>query len=100
MPRDVLREGATRRGWTGLDARAAIGSGAADHRPTRRELLHTARQDAAGRRVWPRTRWGDALVAVSGDSVRLGDLLRARRAGGLAARAGPPPPSGLALVRR
>jgi len=67
-----MREGAAGRGWTVLDARADRGSGAADYRPTRPGRLHATRQDAAGR-----------LVEVSGDRVRVGDLLRARRAGRL-----------------
>jgi hypothetical protein len=90
MQRDARRECATRRGWTVLDARADLGAGAAEQRPKRRELFHAARQDAVGMRGWQRDRWGRSLVEVSGDRVRFGDLLWARRAGRPAAKSVPP----------
>jgi hypothetical protein len=35
MQMDAMREFAIRRGWTVIDAVAAMGSGATDHRPKR-----------------------------------------------------------------
>jgi hypothetical protein len=58
-----MREFAIRRGWTVIDAVAAMGSGATDHRPKRQELLTAARQRKLEViLVWKLDRWGRSLV--------------------------------------
>jgi DNA invertase Pin-like site-specific DNA recombinase len=63
MQLDAMREFATRRSWTVIDAIAEIGSGATDNRPKRQELLKAARQrQLEVILVWKLDRWGRSLV--------------------------------------
>jgi len=63
MQMDAMREFTRRRGWTVIDARAEIGSGATDNRPKRQELLKVARQRKLEViLVWQLDRWGRSLV--------------------------------------
>jgi DNA invertase Pin-like site-specific DNA recombinase len=63
MQIDALREFATRRGWTVIDAVEEIASGAKDHRPKRQALLKAARQRQLDViLVWKLDRWGRSLV--------------------------------------
>ena len=63
MQMDAMREFATRRDWTVIDAIEEIGSGAKDNRPKRQELLKAARQRKLEViLVWKLDRWGRSLV--------------------------------------
>ena len=63
MQMDTMREFATRRDWTVIDAIEEIGSEAKDNRPKRQELLKAARQRKLEViLVWKLDRWGRSLV--------------------------------------
>ena len=63
MQLDALREFATRRHWTVMDAVEEIASGATDQRPKRQALLKAAKQRQLDViLVWKLDRWGRSLV--------------------------------------
>ena len=65
MQLDAMREFATRRGWTVIDAVEEIASGAKDSRPKRQALLKAAKQRQLDViLVWKLDRWGRSLVDV------------------------------------